>query len=44
MDRNTIIGLVLIVVLMILFGIYKMPSKEQLAKQKHTLDSLNLVR
>ncbi len=44
MDRNTIIGLVLIVVLMILFGIYKMPSKEQLAKQKHTLDSLNLVQ
>jgi YidC/Oxa1 family membrane protein insertase len=44
MDRNTIIGLVLIGVIMIVFSIYNTPSKEELAKQKHTLDSLSLAQ
>jgi len=43
MDRNTIIGLVLIGVVMVVFSIYNTPSKQQLAKQQHTTDSLNLL-
>ena len=44
MDRNTIIGLVLIAAILIGLTYYNTPSKEQLAKEKHTLDSLNLAQ
>ncbi len=40
MDRNSIIGLVLIFVLLFGWMMYTQPSKEELAKQKHTQDSI----
>src|SRR5579862_8802641 len=42
MDRNTIIGLVMIGVIMIIFSVYNSPSKDDLLKQ-HTQDSLAFV-
>jgi len=44
MDRNTIIGLVLIGALLLVWSIYNQPSKEQLAYQKHVQDSIELVK
>ncbi len=43
MDRNQIIGIALISVIIIAFMIWMQPSKEQLAKQKQKKDSLELV-
>ncbi len=43
MDKNTIIGLVLIGALLLVWSIYNQPSKEQLAFQKHVQDSIELV-
>lgn len=43
MDKNTIIGMVLIGALLLTWSIYNQPSKEQLALQKHVQDSIELV-
>lgn len=43
MDRNTIIGFVLIGILLILFSIFNQPSKEQAARTKKTRDSIEHV-
>lgn len=43
MDRNTIIGLVLIGVLLVCWSIFNQPSKEEMARQKKTQDSIALV-
>jgi len=43
MDKNQITGIVLISVIVIGFMIWMQPSKEQLAKQKQTKDSIALV-
>src|SRR6185436_6617417 len=44
MDRNTVIGFVLIAVLIITYTYFTMPSKEELEKQKHQADSIALVQ
>lgn len=44
MDRNTIIGLTLIFLLVIIWQWMAAPSKEELAKQKRTRDSIALVK
>jgi len=44
MDRNSIIGLVLIGAILILFSIYNAPSEEQLKLQKHIQDSILVVK
>jgi YidC/Oxa1 family membrane protein insertase len=43
LDRNTIIGFVLLGILLILFTVYNQPSKEQLAIAKKKKDSIELV-
>ena len=43
MDKNTIIGLLLITAIIIGFSIYNRPSPEQLEAQKQTRDSIQLV-
>lgn len=43
MDRNTIIGFILIALLVIAYSIYNTPSKEQLAQEKHVRDSVALA-
>ena len=43
MDRNTIIGLVLIFAILILFGYLNTPSKEQAAAMQHKSDSIARV-
>ena len=43
MDKNTIIGLLLITAIIIGFSIYNRPSQEQIAAQKRMRDSLALV-
>lgn len=43
MDKNTIIGLLLITAIIIGFSIYNRPSQEQLATQQRMRDSLALV-
>ncbi|MDD2511918.1 MAG: membrane protein insertase YidC [Proteiniphilum sp.] len=43
MDKNTIIGLLLITAIIIGFSIYNRPTKEQLAVQQRMRDSLQLV-
>ncbi|MFN5831982.1 MAG: membrane protein insertase YidC, partial [Bacteroidota bacterium] len=43
MDKNTVIGLLLIGGLLIGLSIYNSPSKEQLALQKRYRDSIELV-
>lgn len=40
MDRNSIIGIVLIAAIFIVFGIVSQPSKEELAYRKHFNDSI----
>jgi len=40
MDRNTIIGLVVIMAILIGFGVYNKPSETDLAKQEHVRDSV----
>lgn len=44
MDRNTIIGLLLIVGVVITFGIINQPSKEELEKKRRQADSIALVQ
>jgi len=44
MDRNTIIGAVLIFSILIGFSYFNKPSEKQLAAAKHSRDSLELVR
>ena len=43
MDRNTIIGIVLIFVIIIGFALINQPSKEELEKAKHRIDSIAKV-
>jgi YidC/Oxa1 family membrane protein insertase len=43
MDKNTIIGLLLITAIIVVFMIYNRPSKEQIAEQKRLRDSIALV-
>jgi YidC/Oxa1 family membrane protein insertase len=43
MDKNTIIGLLLITAIIIGFSIYNRPSQEQLVKQQRIRDSLELM-
>ena len=43
MDKNTVIGLVAIMAILIGFGIYNKPSKEELQRQEHLRDSLSIV-
>jgi len=40
MDKNTIIGLLLITAIIIGFSIYNRPSQEQLTAQQRTRDSI----
>lgn len=44
MDRNSIIGIVIIAIIIFLWGILSRPSKEELEKRKRTLDSLKQVQ
>jgi len=44
MDKNQIIGIVLIGAIIIGFMIFNQPSKEELEKQKHQSDSIALVK
>ncbi len=43
MNRNTVIGIVLIVLIFVLFGILNKPSKEEIAKAQHRRDSIEQV-
>jgi YidC/Oxa1 family membrane protein insertase len=43
MDKNTIIGLLLITAIIVAFTIYNRPSKEQIAEQKRLRDSIALI-
>lgn len=43
MDKNTIIGLLLITAIIIVFTIYNRPSQEQIAEQQRLRDSMALV-
>jgi YidC/Oxa1 family membrane protein insertase len=43
MDRNTIIGLVAIMAILIGFGIYNKPSEKELKRQEHIRDSISIV-
>src|SRR5882672_4942925 len=44
MDRNTIIGFILIAIIVVGYSIWSAPSKEELAKQKREQDSIALVQ
>ncbi len=44
MDRNSIIGIIVIAVIILLWGILSRPSKEELEKRKRELDSLRQVQ
>lgn len=44
MNRNSIIGFVLIAAIMIFYTMYMTPSKEEMAERQRTQDSINLVR
>src|ERR1035437_4649308 len=44
MDRNSITGIVLICAIMFAWMWYSAPSKEEIAKQRRTKDSLELVQ
>ena len=43
MDKNTVIGLLLIGAILIGFSIYNSPSKDEIAVQKHYRDSIAAV-
>jgi YidC/Oxa1 family membrane protein insertase len=43
MDRNSIIGIILIAVIFIVFGIVNQPNKEEIARQKHYNDSISAI-
>ncbi len=44
MDRNSIIGIVLIVVILVVFSIMNKPSQEEMERAKRRQDSIELVR
>src|SRR6476659_3951799 len=44
MDRNTVIGFVLIALIIIAYTYFNMPSKAQLEKEKHMQDSIALIQ
>lgn len=44
MDRNTIIGLVLIAGILVLYSVFTRPSKEELAERRRVQDSIAQVR
>lgn len=44
MDRNTVVGIVLIFAILIGFSYFNRPSEEQIAAAKRTQDSLEMVR
>lgn len=44
MDRNSIIGIILIALIFVLWGVLSKPSKEEIARQKHIADSIALVQ
>ncbi len=44
MDRNSIIGVVLIVVIILIYGIMSQPSKEQIQARKRTQDSMMMAQ
>lgn len=44
MDRNTIIGLVVIAGILVLYSVFTRPSQEELAEQKRRQDSIVLVQ
>src|SRR3954462_7779971 len=44
MDRNSIIGLSLIGLILVAYSIFTQPSKEELVLQQHKRDSVELVR
>ena len=44
MDRNSIIGIVLIIGIFIVWGVMNKPNQEQLEKARHRRDSLELVQ
>ena len=44
MDRNSIIGLVLIVVILVIYGVMSQPSKEQIEAKKRMQDSITMVQ
>ncbi|MDX9696112.1 MAG: membrane protein insertase YidC [Bacteroidales bacterium] len=43
MDRNSIIGIILIAGILVVYSIFSQPSKEQIEEAKHKRDSLELV-
>ena len=43
MDKNSIIGIIIIVGILIIYSILNKPSEEELAKRQHILDSINKV-
>lgn len=44
MDRNSIIGIVLIVVILVIFSVINKPSQEEIERTKRRQDSIELVR
>lgn len=44
MERNTVIGFVLIGIILIVFTIFNQPSKDEVAKQQHIQDSIQLAQ
>jgi YidC/Oxa1 family membrane protein insertase len=44
MDRNTIIGFVLIGIILVIFSVYNMPSQKEQAHQQHVQDSIAQVQ
>ncbi len=44
MDRNSVIGIILIVTIFIVWGIYNQPTKEQQEKARQRRDSLEMVQ
>lgn len=44
MDRNTIVGIILIAAVLIIWGIASSPSKEEKEAQQRRIDSLNQIR
>ena len=44
MDRNTIIGIVVIVAILVGFGIWNKPSEKELAKEQRFRDSIEIVQ
>ena len=43
MDRNTVIGLILIFAVLMIFSIYNRPSQEQIEEQRRLRDSIAMA-